>query len=218
MARHHGVTIHHNKRMIDARNTGTGVTARFEDGSEATGDILIGADGIHSKIRKIIDPTAPAPRYVPLPEQRRVHPGLHRRCTPTRLPDAVRHELLLRLDEHPRRRHDRFANPPMKDKPARGELAKMTDKQWRRWLHKLLDGDVSRHRKSSTPVQDLCRGGPPTTCPWSRWAWAASPMMTIRDPSCASSPAAGQGASMSLEDAVILAQCLRDSRPHTPHS
>jgi len=37
-----------------------------------------------------------------------------------------------------------------------------------------------------------------------------SRMAIIGDAAHATSPAAGQGASMSLEDAVVLAQCLRD--------
>ena len=40
--------------------------ARFEDGTEAEGDLLIGADGIHSSTRRIIDPSAPGARYVPV--------------------------------------------------------------------------------------------------------------------------------------------------------
>ena len=66
MARHHGVQVQHNKRMVEASNTGSGVVVRFDDGTEASGDILIGADGIHSQIRHVIDPTAPRPRYVPV--------------------------------------------------------------------------------------------------------------------------------------------------------
>jgi 2-polyprenyl-6-methoxyphenol hydroxylase-like FAD-dependent oxidoreductase len=43
-----------------------GVIARFEDGTHATGDLLIGCDGIRSRTRAIIDPAAPAPRYTGL--------------------------------------------------------------------------------------------------------------------------------------------------------
>jgi FAD-dependent urate hydroxylase len=42
------------------------VRAIFEDGSDATGEVLIGADGIHSAVRRLIDPNAPAPTYVGL--------------------------------------------------------------------------------------------------------------------------------------------------------
>jgi FAD-dependent urate hydroxylase len=42
------------------------VTARFSDGSTARADVLIGADGIRSTVRSMIDPTAPSPRYTGL--------------------------------------------------------------------------------------------------------------------------------------------------------
>jgi FAD-dependent urate hydroxylase len=42
------------------------VTAHFADGTQASTDILIGADGIRSTVRSLIDPAAPQPRYVGL--------------------------------------------------------------------------------------------------------------------------------------------------------
>jgi len=38
----------------------------FDDGSDAVADVLIGADGIHSTVRRLIDPAAPAPTYTGL--------------------------------------------------------------------------------------------------------------------------------------------------------
>ncbi|WP_279580866.1 FAD-dependent oxidoreductase [Fodinicola feengrottensis] len=40
----HGIEIEHNKRLVRAENTETGVTATFADGTQASADILIGAD------------------------------------------------------------------------------------------------------------------------------------------------------------------------------
>ncbi|MFS8513560.1 MAG: FAD-dependent monooxygenase [Planifilum fulgidum] len=41
-------------------------------------------------------------------------------------------------------------------------------------------------------------------------AWHRGPVVLIGDAAHATSPHAGQGASMALEDAIVLAQCLRD--------
>ena len=62
-----GVRVEYGKRFVDARITPDGgVAARFEDGTEAEGDLLVGADGIHTRTRRIIDPSAPGARYVPV--------------------------------------------------------------------------------------------------------------------------------------------------------
>jgi 2-polyprenyl-6-methoxyphenol hydroxylase-like FAD-dependent oxidoreductase len=42
--------------------------------------------------------------------------------------------------------------------------------------------------------------------------WSNERMIVIGDAAHATAPSAGQGAAMSLEDAVILAKCLRDTR------
>ncbi|KAK1726535.1 FAD binding domain-containing protein [Colletotrichum acutatum] len=41
-----------NKRVVDVETTSTGVAVTTEDGSTHTGDILVGGDGVHSKVRE----------------------------------------------------------------------------------------------------------------------------------------------------------------------
>lgn len=65
-ARARGIEVRYGKRFVAYEQTGGGVTARFEDGSVAEGDILIGADGIHSPVRRLMSPEAPEPSYVGL--------------------------------------------------------------------------------------------------------------------------------------------------------
>lgn len=210
MARSHGVTVHHDKRLVSARNTGTGVVARFEDDTEATGDILIGADGIHSTVRRIIDPSAPAPRYVPVLNNGEYIPNFS-------VP-ADRHDFRMQFGTKMffawMNTDDGgtiwFANPPMKQEPAKGVLSGMTDAQWRTWLHELMDGDAGPAEQiidaTPGPIEGFTTYDMPVVKKWHD----GSRMVIIGDAAHATSPAAGQGASMSLEDAVILAQCLRD--------
>lgn len=65
-AERRSVPIHHGKRLTDTTDTDSGVTAHFADGTQASADILIGADGIRSTVRPLIDPVAPQPNYAGL--------------------------------------------------------------------------------------------------------------------------------------------------------
>jgi salicylate hydroxylase len=46
--------VHVGHRLRDLEQKGDGVVARFENGAVAEADLLIGADGIHSKVRQVV--------------------------------------------------------------------------------------------------------------------------------------------------------------------
>jgi FAD-dependent urate hydroxylase len=50
-------------KCIGAKEEGNQVTAIFEDGSTATGDVLIAADGVRSVLRNYVTQQEPEPRY-----------------------------------------------------------------------------------------------------------------------------------------------------------
>ncbi len=49
-------TVHLGKRLVDFSPAGESVTARFADGGAATGDVLVGADGLRSLVRDKLFP------------------------------------------------------------------------------------------------------------------------------------------------------------------
>lgn len=51
-----GIGIRHDARLASVEDGPDGVTAHFADGSTATGDLLIGADGLNSTVRRRIAP------------------------------------------------------------------------------------------------------------------------------------------------------------------
>ncbi len=61
-----GIEIEFGKRLTSVDVVGQQVTAHFEDGRSATGDFLVGCDGIHSATRRFVDACAPRPTYTGL--------------------------------------------------------------------------------------------------------------------------------------------------------
>lgn len=206
-----GVRVEYGREFVGAERTATGVRARFADGTTAEGDILIGADGIHSRVRQTIDPAAVSPRYVPVLNVGGFVPGLS--------VDAPEREFVMQFGTRcffawmrtPDGGTIWFANPPMRREPARGALSAMSDSEWRDWLRDLMRGDAG-------PSAEILEAAPAPLTGWAtydmpvvrNWHDGAGRMVLIGDAAHATSPAAGQGAAMSLEDAVVLAQCLRD--------
>jgi FAD-dependent urate hydroxylase len=204
-----GVRIDYGKRLTTAEASGAGgVRAFFADGSHADADLLIGADGIHSPVRTLIDPHAPAPRYT----------GLIIACgyadsPPVTTPEAGSYDMIYGSRAFfghttgPDGRDWWFARLPSPELAA-ADLD-VSAAEWRDRLTEAFAAD-------DTPAAELIRAtsGPITitsaydipTLP----AWHNNTMIVIGDAAHATSPSTAQGASMALEDAVILAQCLRD--------
>lgn len=208
-----GVVVQYGKKLVDRALTDSGVIAQFADGTSAEGDILIGADGIHSRVRELIDPDAERPRYVPVLNVGGYIPDFTVAVPQGEFRMQFGTRCFFAWAPTPDGGTVWFANPPMKTEPERGVLSSMADAQWRSWLHELMGADVG-------PAHRIIDAAPGPMIGWAtydmpvvrRWHDGRGRMVLIGDAAHATSPAAGQGASMSLEDAVILAQCLRDCR------
>jgi 2-polyprenyl-6-methoxyphenol hydroxylase-like FAD-dependent oxidoreductase len=102
-----------------------------------------------------------------------------------------------------------FANLARTEKPSSQELAAISSQQWKRHLLELFTGDLPLITEiiqstgsdiGAHVVEDLA------TTP----VWHSGPVVLIGDAAHATSPNAGQGASLAMEDALVLAKCLRD--------
>ncbi|MGI5380019.1 FAD-dependent oxidoreductase [Streptomyces sp. CA-251387] len=203
-----GVGIRHGARLVGIEEGPDGVTAHFADGSTATGDLLIGADGLTSTVRRLIAPDA-RPGYA----GQYVFYG----CTGA-APESAEGETITMVRGStvafgyavsPTGETYWFAR--VSDTPlAADDIAHGTPTRWRDLLLPLL-------RKDTTPAADLVAATPdhlmvtnatelPTGTPW-----RSGRALVIGDAAHAASPATGQGASMALEDAVVLAKSLRDA-------
>lgn len=209
-----GVEIVHGARLRDAEPTGAGVRARFTDGRTAEGDLLIGADGLRSRTRLVIDPAAPAPRYVPLlnaggfarglslpGERGLMHMVFGRRCFFCWI--AVGDDEVWW-----------FANPPQPTELTREQLAAITPDEARARLRALLAGDAGPALAVIDRTARIEYGWPTYDLPRLP-VWHRNRMIVIGDAAHTAAPSSGQGAAMAFEDAVQLARCLRD-RPDVP--
>ena len=206
-----GARYDYGKEFVSATTGSDGrVRAQFADGGSATGDLLIGCDGIHSTVRRTIDPAARAPRYVPVLNVGGYIPDVTVDVPPREFRRQFGTRCFFAWCPTPDGGTVWFANPPMAREPARGALSDMTDAGWRNWLHQLMSGDVG-------PAHDIIDAAPGPMIGWAtydlpvlkRWHNHRNQII-IGDAAHATAPSAGQGASMSVEDAVVLAQCLRD--------
>jgi 2-polyprenyl-6-methoxyphenol hydroxylase-like FAD-dependent oxidoreductase len=204
-----GVRIERGKRLVDAKQVGDEVRAVFADGSEAVGDMLIGCDGVHSALRRIIDPAAPSPSYAGLINSGGYASGVPVDAAPGGYEMIFGKQAFFGYTVAPGGEVWWFANVPRRGEPSRDELAAIPGDQWRRQLLQLYAADAGPAVALIESTPDLMAVSPIHTMPRLP-AWHAGRMIVIGDAAHAPSPTSGQGASLSIEDAVVLAQCLRD--------
>ncbi|WP_067245627.1 FAD-dependent oxidoreductase [Microbacterium resistens] len=189
-----------------------GVTARFADGRRATGDILVGADGIGSPTRRWIDPQAPEPAYTGL-----MSIGGFARVdglAPTPFTQTMVFGIrgffgyLVRDDGTVYW----FANPTH----AEIDREALRTRPVEEWIDELR----GLHADDPFPVPQILDA---VTGPVGAYGiyelphvahWHRGRVVAIGDAVHATSPSAGQGASLALEDAATLALCLRDDPDH----
>ena len=209
-AERRGIRIRHGARLASVEEGRDSVTARFTDGSTAHGDLLIGADGLSSTVRRHIVPTA-LPGYA----GQYVFYGYTTRAPRTARAESARITMVRGSavafgyavsPEGETYWFARVSGEPL----AADEIAHGTPAHWHDLLLPLL-------RKDATPAADIVAATAEqilvtnaTEIPLGT-PWRSGRTLLIGDAAHAASPATGQGASMALEDAVVLAKSLRDA-------
>ncbi len=200
-----GISVEFNKRLVSAEDTGGGVHATFADGSQATGDVVIGCDGVHSTARTIIDPRAPTPKYAGLVGTGGYASGVHVDTPPGTYELIFGKRAFFGYTVAPNGQVWWFANVPQ----AEPEGHRVDGQAWRQPLLELFTDDAG-------PAVDLITATsvvmPMTAFHWMPRLrrWHAGRMVVIGDAAHAPTPTSGQGASLAVEDAVVVAKCLRD--------
>ncbi|MBO9611193.1 MAG: FAD-dependent monooxygenase [Dyadobacter sp.] len=203
-----GIPIEFGKRLVSIGQREVTVTVSFADGSVVEGDLLIGCDGIHSAVRRAIFPEAPGPEYT----------GLLSTGGFTRLEDFSHPSDAIRMTFGERGFFGYavsksgeiwwFNNIAQKTAPLRHELdqSELTD------LKKRL---TALHRNDPEPIVSIIEQAhsieiyPIYDIPFLD-QWHQGRICLIGDAAHATAPHIGQGASLALEDTLVLAQCIRD--------
>jgi 2-polyprenyl-6-methoxyphenol hydroxylase-like FAD-dependent oxidoreductase len=203
-----GIPYETGKRLEEITlRDGVAVT-RFADGSEAEADLVVGADGIRSATRRFVAPDASGPTFTGIvgysgfarpagpPSVGEMRMTFGRRAFVGYAP-APDGEVYWYDNVH-------WSQDLPQDEDAGGDPTAL-----RRWLTTL-------HADDPAPIPDLAATTPG---PIRRWdihdlpplpCWHRGPVCLVGDAAHAAAPHGAQGASLAIEDAVVLARCLRD--------
>jgi FAD-dependent urate hydroxylase len=197
-----GVELRFGVRLHEVDAGAEGVRAAFEDGTSEDADILVGADGIGSTVRRLCFPAAPAPAFSGLLDVGGFARGVSLPVAP-----AVNHMVFGRraffgvfVPAEGAAWWFHNGPPPPSHEPA-AEL--------RLRLLELHAGDPAW-------IRACIEATPRLLGPWplreiaGLERWTEERVALVGDAAHAMSPSAGQGASMAMEDAMVLAMCLRD--------
>jgi len=191
------IPINYNKRLVDIEDIpGHPIVAHFADGTSAEGDFIVGADGIRSQVRQIVMPEAPKPSYTGM-----LAPGgfifgqngffgYFNTITP----------------EGPRTLWWSTASAPLESKDKMAATTKADIQQRLLALHGDWAKPIPQLIQSATDILNIPIHDVPSLPRWS-----AGRTILIGDAAHAVAPHSGQGASMALEDAMLLGKLLRES-------
>jgi salicylate hydroxylase len=199
--------IHLNKRLVDIDDSGAHVVLRFDDGSTATADLVIGADGARSFVRRWM-----------LGYDDALYSGCSgfRGIVPTEklpsLPDPTALQFWMGPGGH-------LLHYPMGNGHINFLLVERHPTPWphRDWMTSASEGEQLRHFAGWYPAVVEMITAKPISNRWGLFhrpplgRWTRGRVTLLGDAAHQLAPHHGQGANQSVEDAIVLAQCLRDA-------
>ena len=194
-------------RLERLEQDGTGVTACFEDGSDARGDLLVGADGVDSTVRRLLLADGP-PRYAGYIGWRAVTRFDSGRVIAAESwgPGSVFGLLPLAggrlywFGTCPAPAGERDEGPEQRKRDVLERFA-----GWHEPIAEVVE---------STPPADVLRHDIVDRPP--RRGWSQGRVSLLGDAAHPMTPHLGQGACQAIEDAVVLGRCLGGARAVAP--
>jgi 6-hydroxynicotinate 3-monooxygenase len=217
----HPGTMRFGKRLVGLENSGDDTRLIFADGSQAVAGIVIGADGVNSKVREILLGVEP-PTYTGTVAYRAIFPT-HLLSGPPLANDSTKWWSDERLPSQEDRHFIVYYLTAQRD-----EIYFVTGSPEPHW-----PGDSFAPVPVAIEEIRACYEGFHSevirvieACPQaSKWpllerdprpVWSRDGVVLLGDACHPMKPHMGQGAAMALEDAVILARCIEASGPDVP--
>lgn len=206
-----GILIQAGKKLqnIEVKPEG-GVVVTFQDGSTASGDLLIGCDGVHSRTRQVVNPAFPRAVYTGLINSGGYTSGVKLPSEPETTHFIFCKRAFFGYHVTPTGYIYWFTNWPQTQEPARGEFDSMTDAQRRQQMLEVFGEDQTFIREVIQSAETTFPYFTSYALPKQPASWYKGPVVLLGDAAHAISPSSGQGASMAIEDTIVLAKCLRD--------
>lgn len=201
--------IHLNKRLNSLVQTENKVHLKFEDGTAADADIVIGADGIKSAVRKSIFGEVPL-RYSGQTCWRGI-------VKLSMTPEMKSNSYEIWGNEG----GSRFGMVPISENEVYFFTTFLTEAggkdEPRKVKRKLLSiysdfGDVAQQIIEARLEENIIRSDIYDFKPIKKW-WTGR-VVLIGDAAHATTPNLGQGACQAVEDAFVLAECLKENSTH----
>ncbi|NOK34591.1 FAD-dependent monooxygenase [Corallococcus exercitus] len=201
-----GVVVRFGRQLVEVDcSRPERVVARFSDGGEVEGDLLVGCDGLRSRVRAQVMPDAPAPRFAGF-----IDCGGFARLEGVPLAPGINEMVFGR-----RAFFGAFLTPEgetwwFHNGPPSSEAQVGADPE------RVREHLLALHGEDPAWVRDVIRATPKVLGPWPIFEmaglqrWSEGRVCLLGDAAHAMPPSAGQGASLAMEDAMVLAQCLRD--------
>ena len=208
-AERHGIKIAFGKKLQDLSTSEQGVIATFADGTTAEGSFLVGCDGVRSRTLQLINPNAPTPQYTGLISTGGFAPHSSFPPTPDTMHFVFGKRAFFGYNISSSGELYWFVNFPQKAAPAKGDLDMIESEEWQERMLDLFREDLPLISEMIRATQSTIIGYPIydiSTQP----IWHHGSVVLVGDAIHAVSPNAGQGASLAVEDAIVLAKCLRD--------
>ena len=202
-------TIEFGKRLIDVKVDGAIAHLSFGDGSAAHADVVIGADGVNSKLRDAVAGASKS-RFIGAVAHRAIYPstllgGMDlRNCTKWWGPNS--HILIYYIEQS--------RNEIYLVTSAKGEWHSQA--AWelctREEVLRAFEGFHPEVRKVIETAPELTKWPIQDIKPIDKWS--AGNLVLLGDACHAMTPYMASGAAMAIEDAAVLARCLLQSEDH----